>query len=137
MSTKVKIRGKDKLFQKLKRSVPELEKELTSALEQNGNEMVAKARSFVPRDEGHLDRSIEWQYTQNTIAGEGSRSPAIVVMAGDEKGGLADHARHVEFGTSDTMRQPFFYPAYRLLRRKMKGRLTRSMTKAMKKAGLK
>ena len=134
MSVEVKFRNKDKLFQSLKNTVPEVDKNLRDALAQGGDEMVQQAKSFVPKDEGDLLNSIEWEWTQNTQASD-SRSPAIIVMAGDDKGGKADHAMHVELGTVKMARQPYFFPAYRLLKRKIKGRLTRSMTKAIKAAG--
>lgn len=132
---KITARRKDELFRALRRSVPNLDEALRAELAKSGENFVAKASAFVPRDEGDLAASIKWQWTQNTIADQ-TRSPAIVIMAGDEAGGRADHARHVEFGTVDTTKQPFFFPAYRLERRKIKGRLTRAMTRALKKAGL-
>lgn len=134
MSVEIKFRNKDKLFQGLKNTVPELDTNLRDALTQGGDEMVQQAKSFVPRDEGDLLNSIEWEWTKNTQASD-SRSPAIVVMAGDEKGGKADHAMHLELGTVYTPRQPYFFPAYRLMRRKIRGRMSRAMTKAIKAAG--
>jgi len=132
---KITARRKDDLFRALRRSVPAVQDALRDELAKAGDHFVAKASTFVPRDTGDLAASIKWEWTQNTVADQ-SRSPAIVVMAGDEDGGDAEHVRHVEFGTEFSRKQPFFFPAYRLERRKIKGRLTRAMTKALKKAGL-
>jgi len=131
-----KVRGKDKLFAALKRSVPAVDVEVRKALEDGGDEMVEKARQLVPYREGDLFDSIEWRWTKKTTA-SGKRSPAIVVMAGAEnESDPAFHVRFVEFGTVDAPKQPFFFPAYRLLRRKMRSRISRAMSRAIKKAGL-
>lgn len=131
---KITARNKDRFFRTLRSTVPGLDAELRQELAKTGEGFAAKARSFVPVDTGGLAKSIGWEWTQNTQA-DASRSPAIVIMAGDDKGGEADHVRHVEFGTVDTQKQPFFFPAYRLERKKIKGRLSRAMTRALKKAG--
>lgn len=155
MTVTVKFRNKDRLFQALRKTVPAIDKELRAALEQSGEEMVAKARSFAPFDDGDLHKSIGWAFTKSTQA-NADKSPAILVFAGEEraKSGIlgrlrlffglggrrptgtgAFYARFVEFGTPDTPRQPFFFPAYRLLRSRIRGRLSRAMTKAIKRAG--
>lgn len=134
MSVKLELRNKGSFFRALNATVPAINKELRAALAQAGDEMAQKAQQLVPVDEGELRGTIEWDYTRKTKA-DNSLSPAIVVLAGGEKGQPGEHARHVEFGTHDTVKQPYFFPAYRLLRRKIRGRLTRSMTKAIKAAG--
>lgn len=157
MSVKLTVRNKDKLFASLKRTAPAIDAELRAALAQSGDEMVDKARSLAPEDDGDLIRSIGWGFTRNTQS-NASRSPAIVVTAGGERGtasvfqkfrlffGMggkqpsnegAFYARFVEFGTPDAPKQPFFFPAYRMLRSKLRGRLSRAVGKAIKKAGFK
>lgn len=132
----VKVRGKDRLFQALRKSVPAVDAELRTALAKAGDEFVNTASRLVPVDEGELRKSIEWKPTKATQA-DGSRSPAIVIQAGaDQPGDDAFYVRFVEFGTPETPKQPFFFPAYRLVRRKIRGMLSRAMTKAIKKSGL-
>lgn len=135
MKITAKVRGKDALYRQLRRTVPAVDSELRKELAKVGTDFVVKATAYVPKDEGDLARSIDWQFTRATRA-DASRSPAIVIMAGDDKGlGPADHVRYVEFGTVDTPKQPFFYPAYRLARRGIRSRLTRAIGRALKAAG--
>lgn len=134
MSVTIKFRNKDRLFQSLRNTVPAIDAELRKALSDSGEEMVAKASQLVPVDEGDLRKSIKWSWTRNTQASS-QRSPAIVVEAGGESSDPAYYGRFVEFGTPDTPKQPFFFPAFRLLRKKIRSRLTRAVTKAIKKAG--
>lgn len=136
MSASLNVRNKDKLFRQLDKVVPSVNTELRSALEKGGDEFVEKARKFAPKDTMELDKSITWDWTKNTQE-DSSRSPAIVLQAGGSatEKFRAFYARWVEFGTPATRKQPFFFPAYRLLRRKLKGSLARAMTRAIKKAG--
>lgn len=38
----------------------------------------------------------------------------------------------VEYGTSNTPAQPFFWPAYRLLKKRIRNRIKRSISKAVR-----
>lgn len=135
MTVKVEFRNKDILFQKLVSTVPEIDENLRKALADGGDEMVEKAKTLVPFDKGDLKDSIEWNWTKKTQE-DNARSPAIVISAGSQQRNDPEfYARWVEFGTVNTPRQPYFFPAYRLLRRKIRGRMTRAMSKAIKKAG--
>jgi HK97 gp10 family phage protein len=152
----IKVRNKDRLFQALRKSVPAVDAELRTALAKAGDEFVNTAQSLVPYDEGDLHDSIGWAWTKNTQA-DASRSPAIVVFAGGEPGKVgffsrlraffgmgarrptgsgAYYVRFVEFGAPGKPKQPFFFPSYRLVRRKIRGQLSRAMTRAIKKSGL-
>jgi HK97 gp10 family phage protein len=152
----IKVRNKDRLFQALRKSVPAVDAELRSALAKAGDDFVDTAQSLVPYDDGDLHDSIGWAWTKNTQA-DSSRSPAIVVFAGGEPGkvGLfsrfrtffgmgarrptgsgAYYVRFVEFGVPGKPKQPFFFPSYRLVRRKIRGQLSRAMGRAIKKSGL-
>lgn len=135
MSVEWKFSNRDRLFQQLKATVPEIDKNLRQALAEGGDEMVETAKRLSPNDTGELDLSIEWYWSKKTQETD-AKSPAIVISAGStDTSNDAFYARWVEFGTVNTRRQPFFFPAYRLLRRKIRGRMSRSMTKAIKQAG--
>lgn len=135
MSVEWKFSNRDRLFQQLKATVPEIDKNLRKALAEGGDEMVDKAQRLAPNDTGELDLSIEWYWSKKT-QGTDAKSPAIVISAGStDTSNDAFYARWVEFGTVNTPRQPFFFPSYRLLRRKIRGRMSRAMTKAIKNAG--
>jgi HK97 gp10 family phage protein len=131
----IKVRNKDRLFQALRRSVPAVDTELRAALAKAGDEFVNTASRLVPVDEGDLRNSIKWEPTKATSA-DGSRSPAVVIQAGaDNPGDEAFYVRFVEFGTPSSPKQPFFFVSYRIIRKKIRGMLSRAITKALKKSG--
>jgi HK97 gp10 family phage protein len=128
------LTNKDKFFRRLKDTVPGIETELRDAIAVSAQEMVVKAESLAPVDEGELRKSIEWKWTKSTQLG--SKSPAAVVQAGsNDQSNKAFYARWVEFGSAVNNKQPFFFPAYRLLRKRIRSRISRAMTRAAKKAG--
>lgn len=113
-------------------------------MEKGANEIVAMAKSLVPVDSGALRDSIGWTWGD---APEGSiqlgkvrasrdGDEAITIYAGTRNKSLGDadafYARFVEFGTQHMAPSPFFYPSYRMLKRRVKGRVTRSMKKAIR-----
>ena len=135
MTPIIEFRNKDRLFQRLRQTIPAMDKQIRDDLAASGDEMVAKVKSLVPRDKGDLEDSVEWKWTKATNA-QSLRSPAIIVQEGaDNASDDAFYARWVEFGTPNTPKQPHFFPAYRLLRRKIRGRISRGMTKVIKRAG--
>lgn len=129
----VKIRNKDRLFAKLRALRPKTTFELAKAAAVSANEVAELAKRLVPIDDGVLRNSIVAK------PGEGM-APSARVEAGD---GDAFYARWVEFGTAPhTMSngtqhpgnkpQPFLFPAYRLLKRKLVRRFGSSIGKAVR-----
>jgi len=108
-------------------------------------------KRLVPKDSGALERSIrvvKGSYTPDNAnvrgvggAGDGDPDLTVRVVAGDA---TAWYARLVEFGTAPhinrgrfpgtqhpgTRPQPYFFPAVRALRRRVKSRITRATRKA-------
>lgn len=143
-----KISRKDKLFRKLKRLAPEAGAALAKVNDQAADEMVALARSLAPVKTGRLRESIR------KVPGPGRGS--VIVKAGGPtttkqvragSGQAFDYALAAEFGTSahtnegefagsrnpGARRQPFFFPSYRVVRKKHRGRTTRALNKSIKK----
>lgn len=128
--------------QRLKRkltAIPDAVKgEIRKALEEGAEEIARMARSLVPvGSTGHLHDSIGWTWGDSpkgsiAIATVGGPNDLrIVVYAGDEK---AYYARWVEFGTSlGQPPQPFFFPAYRAVRKRIKAKVNRAVKAAAKK----
>jgi hypothetical protein len=118
----VKVRNKDKLARKLRQLAPEALKALTAANYETADEMVATAQRYVPYITGTLHNSI------HTEPGPPDTGAVRVVAGGSPttKGGY-DYALGVEFGTSDTTAEPYFFPSYRLGKRSHKRRVTRAM----------
>ena len=116
------IQGLDKLKAKLNAMPNETRTAIKTALNESADELLDFQRRLVPIDEGDLRDSL--------IKREGKHDLAVEVAAG---GRNAFYARFVEFGTVKRAAQPFFFPAYRALRRKLRGRISRAVTKAAKK----
>jgi HK97 gp10 family phage protein len=80
---------------------------------------------------GELARSIRIE--------PGKKQTVVVVRAGGaattRQGGSGkpyDYARAVEFGTEHVAAQPFFFPSYRLMKKKMRSAMKRKITKRIK-----
>lgn len=137
MSVSIKVTGKERLFNKLKAAVPEIEREMKAAGEKSANELAAKARAWVPVRSGKLRDSI-------VVTGPGKQTPPYSQPGGSMTVPSTAHAvtvgntdvrygHLVEYGAGKAPAQPFFWPAYRLYRRRFTGRFTRAMNKAIKK----
>lgn len=148
MSVTTRVRGKDKLLARLKSLSSKVEKELGAAANEAGDDMVGVARHLVPKRTSALAKSITVTYGgQMTPAysqpGGSTLVPptAAMVTAGNNE---VRYPHLVEFGTAPhpqgglgegtdhpgTAPQPFFFPAYRLIRK----RANRKMAKALRKA---
>lgn len=115
------------------------------SLEQSAEEIVQLMRRLAPRDSGALANSIGWTWgdapagsmTLGTVKGgkaSGSiyGSMVITIYAGGKITGADDfYARFQEFGTRKMRANPFFYPAYRANKKRVRSRLTRAIRKAL------
>ncbi len=117
-----KVTGLDRLQARIARIPADTRAELQAELQRSANDLVALQASLAPVDRGDLKSSI-------TI-GPGKHELAVTVEAG---GPNAHHARFVEFGTAKADAQPFFFPAYRAMRRAIRRRLGRAIAKAARK----
>jgi hypothetical protein len=154
-----RVLNRERLKRKLI-AVPEFVKaEIKLAMEQSAQEIVKLAQQLVPVRDGDLHDSIGWTWgdaPKGSIAiatvGAG-KELRITIYAGDEK---AYYARWVEFGVAASSRgqritnrsgrsrvsggatgqgpRPFFFPAYRIGRKKAKARVSRAVRKAAKRA---
>ncbi len=122
----------------LDRILKDAEAQITPALVKGGNEFatMAKALAESSRDTGALIDSIEV-----TLPGEstppysqpgGMRVAGpheVIVTAGNED---VRYAHLVEFGTSKMQAEPFFWPAWRVLRNRIRNRINRAARKAVR-----
>ncbi|MGB0855031.1 MAG: HK97-gp10 family putative phage morphogenesis protein [Pikeienuella sp.] len=105
------------------------------ALRIGANELVSEMRRLVPVDQGDLRDSIAWTFGDapagtlalDTIGGNSEFRVTIYAGGGDEY-----YAFFQEFGTKNMAPTPFFYPSYRKLKRRVKGRITREINKAIR-----
>lgn len=108
------------------------------ALVKSGHELASRMKSLAPEDTGALKDSIEVTpagqstppYSQpggSSVAAENQ----VLVTAGNAD---VRYPHLVEYGTADTPAQPFFWPAYRLAKKKLANRIKRAIRKAVKEA---
>lgn len=136
---------------RLKRKLRQLpiaaQQQIRPALEQGAQQIVDLAKRLAGDDE-RLVASIGWTWGDApdgamVLASRRAGGLRITVYAGDDR---AFWARWREFGTrprpnkgrfAGTMHpgtppRPFFYPSYRALRRTVKGRVSRAITRSVK-----
>jgi HK97 gp10 family phage protein len=117
-----KVLGLDQLKRKLAAMPIAARTEIRKALDVSAEEMAATARALAPVDTGALKASIE--------KAEGRHDLEVLVRAGGPATGLAVI---VEYGHDNAAARPFFWPAYRSLRRRIRSRLNRAIRSAARK----
>lgn len=127
----------DRLTKKLEERIPEKVREAVApALEKSGTELVGTMRHLAPHDSGALERSIVMTPGgQSTPAySQPGGSQVVPVGAVAVTAGNVDvrYPHLVEYGTTETRAQPYFWPAYRLLKKRMTNRTKRALGKAVR-----
>lgn len=122
-------------IQKRLLSIPEQVRDaMQTDLKKSGDELAAMMVSLAPEDSGDLKDSI-------TVTTAGHTTPpysqpggetvvpenAVMVTVGGE---YVRYPHLVEYGTAKAHAQPFFWPSYHLLKRKIQNRLKRAARKA-------
>ena len=119
---KVTISGQKELREQLLRKIPAAAKAaIQASLEKSAEEMASTARALAPVDDGDLRSSIRTETGDLTVR----------VRAG---GGRAWYAPLVEYGTRRMAARPFWWPAWRMMRRRIRNRIARDLNKALKDA---
>lgn len=105
-------------------------------LEQAGRDVSVTMRVLAPRDTGALEDSIHVTYPGERTppysqpgGSRAARDTEVLITAGDTD---VRYAHLVEYGTSEADAQPFFWPAWRLSRKKIRARIARRFRKALK-----
>lgn len=114
----------------------EARREIGVALDQSAAEVVAVARQLAPSEDGALRESVRQEPGANElqrVIEAGGSTTTRPVREGQSP--TYDYANAQEFGTAEQEAQPFFYPAWRLARRRAKNRISRAVRKAAKAAG--
>lgn len=114
----------------------EAKRELREALGRAADVITDTQRAYAPVDDGTLQASIR----QEPVS-EDAGKIAVVIKAGGAsttrpvRNGQSityDYALGVEFGTKDTPAQPFFFPGYRVNKRRVRSRISRAIKKAVR-----
>ena len=117
--------NRDRLRRRMKAISPAVRKALKAQNAQNAADLVDTMKGFAPVQEGALVSSIKHQDVSD------STRLTQKVSAGARD---APYAAWVEFGTSKNEANPFFWVGYRLLRRRMKSRMSKAAKKAVQEA---
>lgn len=147
-----RVQNRERLLAKMAALPPAIRREMAAAIQQGADEIVALQKRLAPKKSGRLRDSI--------VATKGGGGPKYAAFQGKGgEGGDPDltvrisagnaavrYAHLIEFGTAPhlngglfagsqhpgTAPEPFFYPAYRALKRKVKSRVSRATKKAIK-----
>lgn len=159
------VQGVSDLNKKVAAIPKRVEARARAAMEKGADELVEMMKRLVPVDDGDLRDSIGWTWgaapagAKVIMASEpDDRGLKVTVYAGSEK---AYYAAWVEFGTAPHnvalgggtvagvkqlasgegnghpggKAQPFFFPSYRTLRKRIRARIRRETAKAFKFVG--
>ncbi len=106
------------------------------ALIQSGNELAGRMKHLAPKDTGALADSIAVTPPGSTTPAYsqpgGSRVAAenqVLVTAGNDS---VRYPHLVEYGTAHAPAQPYFWPAYRLSKKRITNRVKRAVRKAVR-----
>lgn len=148
---RARLRGKKRFALKMNRLKPEVRKEIEGAQAANARDMANLVRKWAPVGDYAGGGAL-----RDSTQAIGESDGAVIrwkVVSGNEE---AFYARFVEFGTAPSTigqrvtnasgrkrkakrthpgnaPQPYFFPAYRALRKRMRGRLSRAFGRAKRK----
>jgi HK97 gp10 family phage protein len=119
------------------RAIPVAVKDaVVPALIQSGNELAGRMKHLAPKDTGALADSIAVTPPGGTTPAYsqpgGSRVAAenqVLVTAGNDG---VRYPHLVEYGTVEAPAQPYFWPAYRLTKKRIANRVKRAIGKAVR-----
>lgn len=122
----------EQLRKKLRAVSKHLRRNVSPAVDKSADEIISQAKSFAPVDDGTLRDSIR---TRNkTDLGVDIVAGGSPTKRKTASGFEYDYAVGAEFGTQNSPAQPFFWPAYRLNRKRAIGRIRRAVAKSVKDA---
>jgi HK97 gp10 family phage protein len=124
--------NRDRLRRKLKAIPVEVRKALKAQNAANAADLVGVQKRFAAASFKDPTGDLQAGIRHQDVIDSTRISQKVSAGAKDAKG--RDYAAWVEFGTSKNEAAPFFWPAYRLGRRKYKSRMTRAAKKALQEA---
>jgi HK97 gp10 family phage protein len=126
----------ESLLKRLERIPKEVKAAVAPALIKSGNELAAMQKHLAPVDTGALRDSIHVTLPGETTppysqpgGSRVARENEVLITAGNSD---VRYSHLLEWGTTKAPAQPFFFPAYRLLRARIQRRLKRSISAAVK-----
>lgn len=127
------VLGRQLLREKLNQIVPAARVELQKALTESGEALASRQRSLVPVKSGALRSSIRVEPFSRGGIGVLVKAGGPTTMKPVRSGQSAmyDYAMAQELGTQEMLAQPFFFPAYRQNKTKIKRRASLAVKKAI------
>lgn len=127
--------GLSDLQRRLARIPAAIKRAAEAALDQGADEIAQTQKKLAPHEDGTLQDSIQWKRDgelRRLITAGGPTTTKKV--RNSEKGNAPeyDYAMAVEFGTQKMGPQPFFWPGYRVAKKRAVGRVKRAVSKAIK-----
>lgn len=108
-------------------------KAMQQPLDQSADEMVGMMKGVAPREDGDLQASIQkeagpHELSRRVVAGGAATTRPVRNGADAEY----DYAMAQELGTKEMPANPFFFPVVRSLRKRIRNRLKRAGSKAVR-----
>jgi HK97 gp10 family phage protein len=122
----VTIQNRARLAAKARALRAKVAASVTPAVIQAAELIISTQKRLVPVDDGDLRDSIHWE--QDVKSENATR---VLVIAGGQP---APHARIIEFGSTRQAAQPFFFPGYRVERRRAKAIIAKAVRAAVTSA---
>lgn len=116
-----RVQGADRIARRFARLPSQMRARVRPALHQGADELVAWQKRLAPDDPTTPPPDLRSSIRKKM----GEHDLAVVVFTDDFK------ARWLEFGTVKMAARPFFFPPYRALRRRIRGRISRAVKKAV------
>lgn len=122
----VTIQNRERLRAKARALRAKVGTSIRPAVVQAAELIIATQKRLVPVDDGDLRDSIHWE--QDAKSANAAR---LSIVAG---GKPAPHARIIEFGSTRQPAQPFFFPGYRVERRRARALISKAVRAAVRSA---
>lgn len=123
-----------RLKQKIETIPVDARAQIRKALDKSADELIDLQQRMVPTDSGNLKRSIRKEAGDHDLAvrvAAGGPATTKPVRRGISE--QFDYSLGIEFGTSTRPAHPFFFPAYRVLRRRITNRIVGAVRAAVNK----
>lgn len=138
----------DRLRRKIRAMPDKFKKAVLASQVQSAQELTSMQKRLAPQDKGALARSVRFEVDESllrvTVIGGGTAATRREVRKGS--GEFTDEAILTEFGAKAHKAggkfkgakipaeppRPWFFPAYRALKKRIKGRYSRAVNKAIK-----
>lgn len=103
-----------------------------ASLQKSADELASAQKALVPVRTGALRDSIHTETHPAELKISVKAGGPLTTKPARTGHGSYDYANAIEFGTSKEHAEPFFYPAYRLLKKRLRNRTKRAISKAIK-----